>query len=117
MNNSTETTTTLEANIKQIRRIIIRKPGEVISWRGARNVSKRLYESVYRQVQESLPFLELHPEYSFTAEQLCGKTYWGNIPKQQRLLGKCLAHAVDERLLPLEIINRKKYPLLYKLKK
>ena len=93
-----------------------KKPQEVISFRGARNVSKRLYDSVHQQVREALPVLNDFPDATFTAKQLCGVAFWGRSAKRQRLIGKCLANAVDQGLLPLEIINRKRFPLNYRLK-
>ena len=93
-----------------------KKPEEVISFRGASNVSKRFYDSVQQQVREVLHVLEPFPRETVSAEQLCGEAFWGTHASRQRLIGKCLAHAVDIEQLPLEIVNRHKYPLKYRLK-
>ena len=116
MNDSNEMTTTSIASKEQNQLAAPKKPVEVISFRGARNVSKRLYDSVHQQVREMLHVLRDYPGATVTAEQLCGEDFWGTSVKRQRLIGKCLAHAVDERLLPLEIVNRKSCLLKYRLK-
>jgi hypothetical protein len=92
-----------------------KKPEEVISFRGASNVSKRFYDAVHQQVREVLHVLETLPQATVTAEDLCGEEFWGTSAKRQRLIGKCLANAVDEGLLPLEIVNRKSSLLKYRL--
>ena len=101
---------------KTLSRHTPKKSAEVISFRGASNVSKWFFESVQMQVSEVLPVLKPFPKATVTAEELCGKDFWGSNAVRQRLIGKCLAYAVDIGRLPLEIVNRRKYPLRYRLK-
>ena len=91
-----------------------KKPVEVITLASGYVVSKYFFDKVWRQAEEVLPAVRRGEKYS--AEDFCGEEFWGTDAVQQRLIGMCLAHAVDIELLPLEFVNRRKYPLKYRLK-
>ena len=80
------------------------------------SVSKSLYESVKRQVDEVLPILKTEREYKL--ETLCGDDFWNSLSDgEKRLAGRCMTHMVDHKLLPIRYADYScRTPKRYRLK-
>jgi len=79
-----------------------------------RLVDMAFYGSVHEQVESRLPMLS--PSPSYTARMLCGDEFWSQLrPGEPSLAGRCLAHMVEEGVLPLRNVKtRHEYPKRYR---
>lgn len=63
---------------------------ETIKW-----VDRSFLDSIRDQVREVIPFLQDHPNDSFTLKEICGDKFWIPLPKgEQHLAGECMVHLV-----------------------
>lgn len=78
-------------------------------------VSKALLGGVQKQIEDVMPAME--PKVGYTAKELCGMAYWLKLNKREcRKAGRCLAHLVVMKELPLKFFGpRRKYPKKYSL--
>lgn len=83
---------------------------------GGHKVSKAFLTEIQHQVAESVPAME--PQISYTTKMLCGNKFWVILNnRERRLVGRCLAHLVIHRLLPLQFVGpTRKYPKKYALR-
>lgn len=86
-----------------------------VSLYSGHKVSQSLLDSVWKQVEDVLPALE--PNARYTAKELCGMVFWLELNKREcRKAGRCLAHLVVMKKLPLKFDGpRRKYPKKYSL--
>ena len=89
---------------------------EQVPLRDGYSVTGDLFFGVLRRVEDILP--ALLPEVAYTTEQLCGPDFWAQLqPGDPSRAGRCLAHLVDQGLMPLvEVPTRHEYPKRYRLK-
>jgi hypothetical protein len=79
-------------------------------------VSRHFYETVQAQLEGELPH-HANSAALLTARELCGEDFWRLLNKGEHLLaGRCIAHMVDQKVLPLEpatptTANAKRYQL------
>jgi hypothetical protein len=80
-----------------------------------RAVPMAFYDSVYEHVAARLQ--TLNKGVNYTAKFLCGEGFWAQLrPGEPSLAGRCLAHMVEEGMLPLTPVkSRHEYPMRYRL--
>lgn len=76
-------------------------------------VTKTFFDRVRQKVNVVIP--ALNPVERYTAEMLCGDEFWSALDNgERRLAGRCLAHMVNEDLLPLRVAeSNHEYPKYY----
>ncbi|UCE64309.1 MAG: hypothetical protein JSU59_03980 [Nitrospirota bacterium] len=76
------------------------KTVEYLVFKDGFTVPKEFFESVHKQVLETLP--GLLPDNGYTLEKICGPEFWAPLTDgQRRLAGRCMVHMVRNRILPL----------------
>lgn len=69
------------------------------------SASKDFFDEVKHLVTQAIPGLQ--PNASYTTEMLCGQAFWVDLHKSKRILaGRCLAHMVVTKQLPLRFSDR-----------
>lgn len=70
--------------------------------------------AIRAQVEDVPP--ELGPYGAYTAEQLCGSTFWHSLSRgERRIAGRCLASLVSQGTIPLvHVPGKHEYPRRYR---
>lgn len=79
------------------------------------SVSEKLYMAVLYQVEEVIPAMECDVKY--TLKMLCGDAFWRTLSDgEKRMAGRCMAHMVVNKRLPLRFADSKhEYPKWYRI--
>lgn len=77
--------------------------------------SAAFYTTIRLQVEEVIPAMERGVKY--TLEMLCGDAFWRTLSDgEKRMAGRCMAHMVANKRLPLCFTDSKhEYPKWYRL--
>lgn len=86
---------------------------ESVSLSDGYTTSKAFYDHIGKQVASTLPTLKRNRKYK--SNSLCGKDYWESLDNADRRIGgRCIAHMVVNRKLPLVLVKGKhEYPKWY----
>jgi len=81
----------------------------------AYTIPAALYNAIRLQVEEIIPAMERGVEY--TLEMLCGDAFWQTLTDgERRMAGRCLAHMVANKRLPLRFVGcPHEHPKKYRL--
>lgn len=76
-------------------------------------VSSDFYTALIRQVEAIVPALDAFESYTLKA--LCGDAFWRQLSNgERRMAGRCMAHMVSHKILPLTFAKTKhEYPKRY----
>ncbi len=79
------------------------------------SVSEKLYKAVLYQVEEIIPAME--DDVKYTLKILCGDEFWDLLTDgEKRMAGRCMAHMVVNKRLPLSFSDSKhEYPKWYRI--
>ncbi|MDP3609444.1 MAG: DUF1413 domain-containing protein [Nitrosomonas sp.] len=88
---------------------------ENIELSGGFSVSKYGYECFREIVVASLP--EMNPGKAYNLKKILGREIWSQLDHgDRRLMGRCVAHMVTQKALPLSFAESKhEYPKRYQL--
>lgn len=80
-----------------------------------RSVPEPLYNSVKQHLKNRIH--KLDRERIYKAEMLCGKEFWDPMfAGEQKMAGECIASMVRQKILPLELVQKKhEYPFWYQI--
>ena len=78
-------------------------------------ISKSFFDRVQQQLEERLPTLKRYKRYK--AQPLLGDAFWDAMNNgERRMAGRCLAHIVARKLVPLHFAkSNHEYPKWYQL--
>jgi len=88
---------------------------ESVSLSDGYTTSKAFYDQIGNQVVSTLPTLKRNRNYK--SNSLCGRDYWASLDNADRRIGgRCIAHMVVNRKLPLVLVKGKhEYPKWYRI--